>query len=60
MLQYRLYGGNALPPGLEGFVKGGANIGSVIGQFTFGKFKSTLSFGSFSSRHALQDTWQTP
>lgn len=37
MLQYRLYGGNSLPPGLEGFVKAGANIGSVIGQFTFGK-----------------------
>ncbi|KAH8083788.1 phosphate transporter [Cristinia sonorae] len=36
MLQYRLYGGNPLPPGLEGFVKAGANIGSVIGQFVFG------------------------
>ncbi|RDB24357.1 putative metabolite transporter C2H8.02 [Hypsizygus marmoreus] len=36
MLQYRLYGGNHLPPHLEGFVKAGANIGSVIGQFAFG------------------------
>ncbi|KAI0820053.1 MFS general substrate transporter [Trametes gibbosa] len=36
MLQYRLYGGQSLPPGLEGFVKAGANIGSVIGQFAFG------------------------
>ncbi|KAF8630853.1 hypothetical protein AX17_005212 [Amanita inopinata Kibby_2008] len=36
MLQYRLYGGNHLPPGLEGFIKAGANIGSVIGQFGFG------------------------
>ena len=36
MLQYRLYGGNSLPAGLEGFVKAGANIGSVIGQFAFG------------------------
>ncbi|KAI0762151.1 MFS general substrate transporter [Trametes elegans] len=36
MLQYRLYGGAELPPGLEGFIKAGANIGSVIGQFAFG------------------------
>ncbi|KAL1941997.1 hypothetical protein VTO73DRAFT_6527 [Trametes versicolor] len=36
MLQYRLYGGESLPPNLEGFVKAGANIGSVIGQFAFG------------------------
>ncbi|RPD54408.1 MFS general substrate transporter [Lentinus tigrinus ALCF2SS1-7] len=36
MLQYRLYGGNELPANLEGFVKAGANIGSVIGQFAFG------------------------
>ncbi|KAI0783511.1 major facilitator superfamily domain-containing protein [Abortiporus biennis] len=36
MLQYRLYGGHSLPPGLEGFVKAAANIGSVIGQFLFG------------------------
>ncbi|TFK46568.1 MFS general substrate transporter [Heliocybe sulcata] len=36
MLQYRLYGGHALPAGLQGFVKASANIGSVIGQFTFG------------------------
>lgn len=32
MLQYRLYGGAPLPSGLQGFVKAGANIGSVIGQ----------------------------
>lgn len=36
MLQYRLYDGNSLPSGLEGFMKAGANIGSVIGQFGFG------------------------
>ncbi|KAJ7218853.1 major facilitator superfamily domain-containing protein [Mycena rebaudengoi] len=32
MLQYRLYGGHALPAGLQGFLKAGANIGSVIGH----------------------------
>ncbi|KAG8903580.1 hypothetical protein FRC01_009147 [Tulasnella sp. 417] len=36
MLQYRLYDGHSLPTNLEGFVKAGANIGSVIGQFLFG------------------------
>ncbi|KAF7304109.1 MFS domain-containing protein [Mycena indigotica] len=36
MLQYRLYGGHSLPAGLQGFLKAGANIGSVIGQFAFG------------------------
>ncbi|KAF8518837.1 MFS inorganic phosphate transporter [Hysterangium stoloniferum] len=36
MLQYVLYNGNALPKGLHGLVNAGANIGSVIGQFTFG------------------------
>ncbi|KZT18674.1 MFS general substrate transporter [Neolentinus lepideus HHB14362 ss-1] len=36
MLQYRLYGGHALPAGLQGFIKASANVGSVIGQFTFG------------------------
>ncbi|KAI0793234.1 major facilitator superfamily domain-containing protein [Abortiporus biennis] len=36
MLQYRLYGGGHLPANLEGFMKAGANIGSVIGQFGFG------------------------
>ncbi|KAG6806143.1 hypothetical protein H0H93_003426 [Arthromyces matolae] len=36
MLQYRLYDGHSLPSNLEGFVKAGANIGSVIGQFLFG------------------------
>jgi PHS family inorganic phosphate transporter-like MFS transporter len=44
MLQYRLYGGGHLPPNLEGFMKAGANIGSVIGQFAFG-----------TSRHGLMD-----
>ncbi|KAI0060473.1 MFS general substrate transporter [Artomyces pyxidatus] len=38
MLQYRLYGGKALPAGLQGFVKAAANIGSVIGQLLFGLF----------------------
>ncbi|CCO28775.1 putative metabolite transporter C2H8,02 [Rhizoctonia solani AG-1 IB] len=36
MLQYRYYGGDHLPSGLEGFIKAGANIGSVVGQFLFG------------------------
>ncbi|CAL1713811.1 unnamed protein product [Somion occarium] len=36
MLQFRLYGGDPLPSNLEGFMKAGANIGSVIGQFGFG------------------------
>ncbi|KAF9045115.1 phosphate transporter [Panaeolus papilionaceus] len=36
MLQYRLYEGHHLPTNLEGFIKAGANIGSVIGQFAFG------------------------
>ncbi|KAF8922141.1 MFS general substrate transporter [Mucidula mucida] len=36
MLKYRLYGGEPLPAGLEGFLKAGANIGSVIGQLSFG------------------------
>jgi PHS family inorganic phosphate transporter-like MFS transporter len=36
MLQYRLYGGKSLPAGLQGFIKAAANIGSVIGQFSFG------------------------
>jgi PHS family inorganic phosphate transporter-like MFS transporter len=37
MLQYRLFGGHSLPAGLEGFIKAAANIGSVIGQFSFGE-----------------------
>lgn len=37
MLQYRLYNGAALPAGLQGLLKASANIGSVIGQFAFGK-----------------------
>ena len=36
MLQYRLYGGAALPAGLHGLLNASANIGSVIGQFLFG------------------------
>lgn len=44
MLQYRLYGGGKLPPGLEGFIKAAANIGSVIGQFAFGACNETLSY----------------
>ncbi|KAJ3537525.1 hypothetical protein NMY22_g5555 [Coprinellus aureogranulatus] len=40
MLQYRLYNGEHLPANLEGFVKAGANIGSVIGQFLFGELSS--------------------
>ncbi|ESK86257.1 inorganic phosphate transporter [Moniliophthora roreri MCA 2997] len=42
MLQYRLYGGRSLPPNLEGFMKAGANIGSVIGQFLFGYLADSL------------------
>ncbi|KAL5526257.1 hypothetical protein ACEPAF_7980 [Sanghuangporus sanghuang] len=42
MLQYRLYGGDSLPANLEGFVKAGANIGSVIGQFLFGYLADAL------------------
>ncbi|KAF8900250.1 phosphate transporter [Gymnopilus junonius] len=36
MLQFRLYGGHSLPNNLQGFLKAGTNIGSVIGQFGFG------------------------
>ncbi|KIK70069.1 hypothetical protein GYMLUDRAFT_539803 [Collybiopsis luxurians FD-317 M1] len=42
MLQYRLYGGKSLPTGLHGFVNASANIGSVIGQFTFGYLADAL------------------
>ena len=42
MLQYRLYGGESLPANLEGFMKAGANIGSVIGQFLFGYLADAL------------------
>ncbi|KAL5525465.1 hypothetical protein ACEPAG_6801 [Sanghuangporus baumii] len=42
MLQYRLYGGDSLPANLEGLVKAGANIGSVIGQFLFGYLADAL------------------
>ncbi|KZT59377.1 MFS general substrate transporter [Calocera cornea HHB12733] len=36
MLQWRFYGGKALPSTLSGLVKAAANIGSVIGQVSFG------------------------
>ncbi|KAJ7482542.1 MFS inorganic phosphate transporter [Mycena latifolia] len=42
MLQYRLYGGDDLPAGLQGLLKAGANIGSVIGQFLFGYLADSL------------------
>ncbi|KAJ7164333.1 major facilitator superfamily domain-containing protein [Mycena filopes] len=42
MLQYRLYDGNSLPAGLQGLLKAGANIGSVIGQFGFGYLADAL------------------
>lgn len=41
MLQYRLYDGEAIPAGIQGFLKAAANIGSVIGQFLFGAFHPT-------------------
>ncbi|KAJ7222764.1 MFS general substrate transporter [Mycena haematopus] len=42
MLQYRLYGGNDLPAGLQGLLKAGTNIGSVIGQLLFGYLADSL------------------
>ncbi|KAJ7496336.1 MFS inorganic phosphate transporter [Mycena galericulata] len=42
MLQYRLYDGKSLPAGLQGLLKASANIGSVIGQFTFGYLADAL------------------
>ncbi|KAN0086225.1 Major facilitator superfamily domain containing protein [Tylopilus felleus] len=42
MLQYRLYGGKALPNNLSGLLKASANIGSVIGQFGFGYLADSL------------------
>ncbi|KAG9011528.1 hypothetical protein FRB94_008097 [Tulasnella sp. JGI-2019a] len=42
MLQYRLYGGHSLLPGLQGLLKAGANIGAVVGQFTFGYLADSL------------------
>ncbi|KAJ7184877.1 major facilitator superfamily domain-containing protein [Mycena filopes] len=42
MLQYRLYDGKPLPAGLQGLLKAGANIGSVIGQFGFGYLADAL------------------
>ncbi|KAJ7059411.1 major facilitator superfamily domain-containing protein [Mycena amicta] len=42
MLQYRLYGGAPIPAGIQGVLKAGANIGSVIGQFGFGYLADAL------------------
>ncbi|KAJ8695817.1 hypothetical protein PTI98_005740 [Pleurotus ostreatus] len=36
MLQYELFAGDSLPPRLEGYLKSGALIGSVLGQLLFG------------------------
>ena len=36
MLQYRLYNGHQIPAGLQGVLKGSANIGSMFGQLGFG------------------------
>ncbi|TEB27471.1 MFS inorganic phosphate transporter [Coprinellus micaceus] len=59
MLQYRLYGGEHLPAHLEGFVKAGANIGSVIGQFVFGYLADALGrqrvYGKGTHAHHLRD-----
>ncbi|KAJ7683780.1 MFS general substrate transporter [Mycena rosella] len=50
MLQYRLYEGKALPAGLQGLLKAGANIGSVIGQFGFdGKELMLIIFATIMS-----------
>ncbi|KDN36081.1 hypothetical protein RSAG8_11103, partial [Rhizoctonia solani AG-8 WAC10335] len=42
MLQYRYYDGHSLPSNLEGFIKAGANIGAVVGQFLFGYLADSL------------------
>lgn len=42
MLSFLLYEGKGLPPGLQGVVNAGANIGSVIGQFSFGYLADAL------------------
>lgn len=42
MLQFRLYNGNQIPSNIQGFMKAGANIGSVIGQFLFGYLADAL------------------
>lgn len=44
MLQYRLYGGQSLPNNLSGLLKAAANIGSVIGQFGFGRYTDVVVF----------------
>lgn len=44
MLQYRLYGGKSLPNNLSGLLKASANIGSVIGQFSFGRYADCREF----------------
>ena len=61
MLQYRLYDGKPLPANLQGFLKAGANIGSVVGQFGFGKnYPSFSNFDSFLTFRATQDTLLMP
>ncbi|KAJ7191303.1 major facilitator superfamily domain-containing protein [Mycena pura] len=42
MLQYRLYGDNQIPAGIQGVLKASANIGSVVGQFLFGYMADAL------------------
>jgi len=42
MLQYRLYGSAPFPTNLQGLLKASANIGSVIGQFSFGYMADAL------------------
>ncbi|KAF7314826.1 Inorganic phosphate transporter [Mycena kentingensis (nom. inval.)] len=42
MLQYRLYDGKPISAGIQGVLKAGANIGSVIGQFGFGYLADAL------------------
>jgi hypothetical protein len=50
----RLYDGNPLPPSLEGFMKAGANIGAVIGQFAFGESTApTPSTRSYETNEVL-------
>ncbi|KAJ7191304.1 MFS general substrate transporter [Mycena pura] len=42
MLQYRLYGNDPIPGGIQGVLKASANIGNVIGQFLFGYMGDAL------------------
>ncbi|KAF4599066.1 hypothetical protein EYR40_006155 [Pleurotus pulmonarius] len=43
MIQYELFAGNTLPPRLEGYLKSGALIGSVLGQLLFGALSPSNS-----------------